>query len=1233
MAVQSATSRIQYAGNNSTVTSYAVPFVFLENAHLQAIARTSAGVESTVTLTNHTGAGNVNGGTVRTAVAVPEASTLTIFRKVPITQTTGYAEGGDFPAASHERALDKLTFIAQQNDRAIERSIKMPESDNNSSLTIPVSNVRANRVLGFENDGDARVTNSTVAQIDAAVATVETLASAASGGSAAIAHIASGSGAVATTVQAKLREAVSVKDFGAAGNGSTDDTNAINNAIASLTNGGTIYFPRGRYRITSTVTITGKPIWFIGEGADTEYTKGSGIIVDTVNLTGLRFENADNSGIARMVLQGPSGTSRLTGGSLVETGAGTWGFTIEDSVLNRGYNGLTCYGSSAGTFANNEAYACKLRGVRIRLMSGDYCVGAVTLSGQKKSFQQITMETCDTSAGDHVQFVRYIDDPLKTATENRTFLWSAFTSDLTNIQVSLVDATTFAKTILVKDVGYTIALNTQSVTIVIDAGVSLTSGQYLIFRKLGGVRGVGTTLVYFNGRTGSHKFVNCTGGFGGDGYYITNTTGEGRPNFYYIANGGFENIQGTAIRIDTGNDIKVANCYFAAEEHGLDMRFDAGSAQNISNVFEVAGRIQLTVNSHGFDGAQDLIVRGVKGTDIGQANGRFPAADLDEGTIAGYRVVNANTIELLEKVTGTAGLFRSPVFWKESPADNPSWTSATGNARTRVVGTTGVTISNTWFRAARQSGIRIDSNACQISNCRVTESGAGDKTLFGVDVDSVANNSGAIRVVTKYAHNFTTGDLFRFENLKKSGVEQLSYVYGSVAVVNATTLDVSATGMNPSRDMVSMAWDGAYDTINSANPVFLIPSGANVELAENADDVTINNCLLGDVDNKTDRTPYGIWNKSAKNLQIIGNNATGVRRLGLRNDVAAPDSGFRQVWSGNIQDLPTADSINVFTAGAGSVITGSTSTPALRVTQTGSGNAIEVEDSTNPDSTPFIVNTGGVVVVGHTASMSTRLGVSSVTPVLQNVGNTGASSAKISGRFSNDANSPFSYYAKSRNVTVGGHTIVQNNDQIGGISFAGSDGSKFEEGARIRVDVDGSPISGANVSVSAITTSGITATATATAHGFTTGNPVMISGATGADAALYNGPFEVTVVDADTFTYTMAGTPTASASGTLLANRYGMPSRFGFFTTPDQSTGVSERMRIDNAGRVAIGATPNVSAQLTVTSTTRGFLPPRMTGTQRDAIATPPAGLMVYNAVTNKLNFYNGATWEVVTSA
>lgn len=68
------------------------------------------------------------------------------------------------------------------------------------------------------------------------------------------------------------------------------------------------------------------------------------------------------------------------------------------------------------------------------------------------------------------------------------------------------------------------------------------------------------------------------------------------------------------------------------------------------------------------------------------------------------------------------------------------------------------------------------------------------------------------------------------------------------------------------------------------------------------------------------------------------------------------------------------------------------------------------------------------------------------------------------------------------------------------------------------------------------------------------------------------------------------------------------------------------------SGSVGVGGAPAASAALTVTSTTQGFLPPRMTSTQRDAIASPVAGLVIYNSTTNKLNFYNGSAWEAVTS-
>jgi len=72
-------------------------------------------------------------------------------------------------------------------------------------------------------------------------------------------------------------------------------------------------------------------------------------------------------------------------------------------------------------------------------------------------------------------------------------------------------------------------------------------------------------------------------------------------------------------------------------------------------------------------------------------------------------------------------------------------------------------------------------------------------------------------------------------------------------------------------------------------------------------------------------------------------------------------------------------------------------------------------------------------------------------------------------------------------------------------------------------------------------------------------------------------------------------------------------------------------MRITAAGNVGIGtATPNANAILDLTSTTKPFMPPRMTTTQRDNVASPTAGMVIYNSTTNVLNFYNGSTWGAV---
>ena len=76
-----------------------------------------------------------------------------------------------------------------------------------------------------------------------------------------------------------------------------------------------------------------------------------------------------------------------------------------------------------------------------------------------------------------------------------------------------------------------------------------------------------------------------------------------------------------------------------------------------------------------------------------------------------------------------------------------------------------------------------------------------------------------------------------------------------------------------------------------------------------------------------------------------------------------------------------------------------------------------------------------------------------------------------------------------------------------------------------------------------------------------------------------------------------------------------------------------ERMRIDSVGSIGIGtASPNASALLDVQSTTKGVRMPNMTTTQKNAISSPAAGLMVFDTTLSKLCVYSGAAWQTITS-
>lgn len=84
------------------------------------------------------------------------------------------------------------------------------------------------------------------------------------------------------TVEAKFQQTVSVKDFGAVGDGVADDTSAVVAAIASVGDFGEIYFPEGNYRLTSSIA-TRPGLSFIGYGATITVPGSVDLFITTSN--------------------------------------------------------------------------------------------------------------------------------------------------------------------------------------------------------------------------------------------------------------------------------------------------------------------------------------------------------------------------------------------------------------------------------------------------------------------------------------------------------------------------------------------------------------------------------------------------------------------------------------------------------------------------------------------------------------------------------------------------------------------------------------------------------------------------------------------------------------------------------------------------------------------------------------------------------------------------------------
>lgn len=381
--VPSSTTWVQYTltTNPQTLT---VPFVFQSASDLLVLdSKASPPVPLTLNSDYSVTGGSGSTGTISTIVgggnAVAVGDVITIYRKVPLTQTTSFVTGGPLTPAIIGQAVDKLTMISQQLNLVGANSLQF-QGDERLSGVLPLA-ARKNAFLAFDANGVpwfpttasivGSVTNPIVASTVAA-AKIIPLASLVNGATVEIAGYYSPndggggtyiwnaasttpddggtsiqlSGVVTGRLLLRINGPISLKQFGAWGDGSHDDTAAIQNA---LTYGGDIFVPAGTYLVSpqsnpalvgtfganSVCLNPGSNLWLHGPGTirlKSGATGTSGALIGNwtgASVSNIRIEtNFDGNA---------SGTTGTVSGVVLVNASGC---RIRSTVINTTYVGI-----------------------------------------------------------------------------------------------------------------------------------------------------------------------------------------------------------------------------------------------------------------------------------------------------------------------------------------------------------------------------------------------------------------------------------------------------------------------------------------------------------------------------------------------------------------------------------------------------------------------------------------------------------------------------------------------------------------------------------------------------------------------------------------------------------------------------------------------------------------------------------------------------------------------------
>jgi hypothetical protein len=232
------------------------------------------------------------------------------------------------------------------------------------------------------------------------------------------------------------------------------------------------------------------------------------------------------------------------------------------------------------------------------------------------------------------------------------------------------------------------------------------------------------------------------------------------------------------------------------------------------------------------------------------------------------------------------------------------------------------------------------------------------------------------------------------------------------------------------------------------------------------------------------------------------------------------------------------------------------------------------------------------------------------------------------------ANTAFSYLSNAVTITNSTSNTVGLNGFFSNIVFSGTGDGTSSGAVRGTMQVT-------NTSASNILHAGLFAGRSGTGGSFSflvgVGAGIDLqSTATGTNAVGVNITLSRQLGGATTNMFGLRIADIVNTTGTI-TNTYGIYTgdlTAGTQTNQAYSMYLSDaNARAYIAGQTSIGvATAVASAILQADSTTQGFLPPRMTTTQKNDIATPATGLVVYDTTLNKLAVYTGAAWETVTS-